>query len=96
MLQDKAVLPGTLALLKQLVSMDKLAGSSRVGGTALALKYGHRYSEDLDLFKNTEFDRNEVFEVVQNTFGSAFVHQETGFKKSLFCSIQQVKVDVIY
>ena len=29
-------------------------------------------------------------------YGSDFVHQETGFQKSLFCSIKGVKVDAVY
>ena len=96
MLQDKAVLPGTLALLRRLVSLNDLSDFALVGGTALALKYGHRYSEDLDLFNHREFDRNKIKELLQKEFGNHFTHQETGFKKSLFCSIHNVKVDVIY
>jgi predicted nucleotidyltransferase component of viral defense system len=85
-----------LALLRRLVSLNDLSDFALVGGTALALKYGHRYSEDLDLFNHREFDRNKIKELLQKEFGNHFTHQETGFKKSLFCSIHNVKVDVIY
>lgn len=96
MLQNKAVLPGTLALLKELVAIEELQSFSLVGGTALALRYGHRFSEDLDLFCNRAFDRQQLIDKLVSTYGADFIHQETGFKKSLFCTIRKVKVDAIY
>jgi predicted nucleotidyltransferase component of viral defense system len=96
MLHNEAVLPGTLALLKELLALKELSNFALVGGTALALRYGHRHSEDLDLFCNLAFERQVLLNTLIARYGSDFVHQETGFKKSLFCSINGVKVDAVY
>ncbi len=50
MLHKSTVDESTLELLKQLQQKDYLKGFHLVGGTALALKMGHRKSVDLDLF----------------------------------------------
>jgi hypothetical protein len=50
MLQTAAVEPGTLALLKRLMTLPSLEKLNLVGGTSLALQLGHRISIDLDLF----------------------------------------------
>ena len=50
MLSYRTVEPHTLELLKKLSEKDFLAGARLVGGTALALQYGHRMSVDLDFF----------------------------------------------
>ena len=96
MLHDETVLPGTLSLLKDLSSTSCIQGFSLVGGTALSLRYGHRSSEDLDFFNNEEFDRQLIIDELIKKYSNGFIHQETGFKKSLFCKINDVKVDVIY
>jgi predicted nucleotidyltransferase component of viral defense system len=85
-----------LALLKDLIAFNELREFSLVGGTALALRYGHRHSEDLDLFCNQSFDRQALMNSLIFRYAEDFVHQETGFKRSLFCSIQGVKVDAVY
>lgn len=50
MLSYQTVEPHTLELLKRLMAEPLFAGMRLVGGTALALQYGHRQSVDLDLF----------------------------------------------
>ena len=52
MLSYHTVEPCTLELLKKLSSEDFLSEARLVGGTALALQYGHRMSVDLDFFGN--------------------------------------------
>jgi hypothetical protein len=37
-----------------------------VGGTGLALQYGHRKSIDIDLFGELKFDENELYTVLSN------------------------------
>lgn len=60
MLSYQTVEPHTLELLKGLMS-EPLFGSLRlVGGTALALQYGHRSSIDLDFFGNIESDAETI------------------------------------
>ena len=41
--------PSTFALLQRLSVRHDLAGFTLIGGTALALRHGHRLSEDIDL-----------------------------------------------
>ena len=50
MLQTQTVEPSTLELLKKLQQEPLLATFNLVGGTALALRIGHRKSVDLDLY----------------------------------------------
>lgn len=67
-----------------------------VGGTALALKYGHRISIDLDLFGGGElFDRDIILSALENEFGSSFVFDGSNNKWGIFCFIDEVKVDII-
>jgi len=96
MLHYETVLPGTFTLLKDLSKLDSFQRFSLVGGTALSLRYGHRYSEDLDFFSNENFDRQLIIDELIKIYSNQFIHQETGFKKSLFCSIKDVKIDVVY
>lgn len=44
------------AIVKSLAQTDKLGGWTLAGGTGLALQFGHRYSEDLDLFSESPFE----------------------------------------
>lgn len=60
MLQTQTVESATLELLKKLQQEPLLATFNLVGGTALALRIGHRKSVDLDLFTREEFDLEEV------------------------------------
>ncbi len=50
MLSNRTIEPHTLELLRHLMQMQELGNLRLVGGTALALQYGHRTSIDLDLF----------------------------------------------
>ncbi|MFW5886115.1 MAG: nucleotidyl transferase AbiEii/AbiGii toxin family protein [Bacteroidota bacterium] len=50
----------TLELLKRLMSDGQLNSFILVGGTALALRLGHRMSVDIDLFANTPFNSSQM------------------------------------
>jgi len=50
MLHTETVESGTFSLLKELMVLPSLKPFSLVGGTSLSLRYGHRSSDDLDLF----------------------------------------------
>jgi hypothetical protein len=50
MLHFESIEGHTLGILKTLMQIDELKDFDLVGGTALALRYGHRSSIDLDLF----------------------------------------------
>lgn len=60
MLHQETVEPRTLELLKQLQTEPLLQSFNLVGGTALALRLGHRKSIDLDLFTTEDFDLEEL------------------------------------
>jgi len=55
MLHAKAIETPTLELIKSLQTKTYLQGFYLVGGTALALHFGHRKSIDIDLFSNFDF-----------------------------------------
>ena len=65
MLRKETVDPGTLELLKYLMSDERLSDFFLVGGTALSLQIGHRISIDLDLFTLKPFDENILLEYLE-------------------------------
>jgi hypothetical protein len=71
MLQQKAVEPITLELLKQLCSLNSLDDFALGGGTNLALRMNHRLSVDLDFFTNSPFRNEKIFKVISNHFSKA-------------------------
>jgi len=96
MLHTQTVEPGTLSLLKKLMTLPSLQPFSLVGGTALALKFGHRSSDDLDLFFHEKFDHSRIEKELILEFGNDFDY-ESGHKKfGIFCYIQKIKVDIVY
>ncbi|MHB1079458.1 MAG: nucleotidyl transferase AbiEii/AbiGii toxin family protein [Prosthecobacter sp.] len=56
MLHFETLPVGTLDLLKDLSAHPALQQFSLVGGTALALRFGHRRSIDFDFFTPDSFD----------------------------------------
>ncbi len=65
MLSIQTVEPNTLELLKRLMQEPLLSTYRLVGGTSLALQYGHRCSIDLDFFGQPEIDADELLVVLQ-------------------------------
>mgnify|MGYP003396954708 FL=1 len=64
MLQTQTVEPRTLELLRKLQSEPLMSSFNLVGGTALALRIGHRKSIDLDFFTKEEFNIVELREML--------------------------------
>lgn len=96
MLHIETVKPGTFSLLKKLMELPSLQPFSLVGGTSLALKYGHRSSVDLDLFFHEKFDHAGIEKELLHEFGADFDY-ESGHKQfGIFCNIQNIKVDIVY
>lgn len=58
MLYTETVTPQCMACLKRLMEIPELGHFYLVGGTALSLRYGHRSSEDIDLFTDKDFDNS--------------------------------------
>lgn len=92
MLQTRTVEPSTLGLLNQLMAMPQLKPFFLVGGTALALQYGHRFSVDLDLFTNEPFDKEALLETLNEAFS---VSVESESKNIFITYINEVKVDFV-
>jgi len=95
MLHFETVEPGTLSLLKKLQALPELKNFSLVGGTALSLKFGHRISVDLDLFGNSELDKENVIDVLEKNFGKDFTYTINRLDWAIFCYIQNIKIDII-
>lgn len=95
MLQIETVEPGTFSLLEKLQSIPELRDFSLVGGTALSLMYGHRISEDLDLFSNLPFQNEIVSDSLQKYFGESFQMEQKPPQFGIFCYINDIKVDLV-
>lgn len=78
------------------MELPSLQSFSLVGGTALSLRYGHRSSEDLDLFFHEKFDHSSIESELIREFGNNF-HYESGHKNfGIFCYLDKIKVDIVY
>jgi hypothetical protein len=75
------------------MSIPELADFTLVGRTALALRYGHRKSIDLDLFSSTDFDYDTITDALRKHFVS-FKHLSTN-SIGIFGFIDGVKIDLI-
>ena len=92
MLSIQTVYPNTLDLLNSLASQPELAQTRLVGGTALALQYGHRQSIDLDFFGILPEDKEELVEMTKRV-GNVLVTNRS--KMILQTVINQIKVDFV-
>ena len=92
MLQLQSVLPDTLELLKELSARPEMSGLRLVGGTALALQYGHRQSIDLDFFGAPQVEQDEIIEML-STLGPISILNRS--RKILQVVLRNIKVDVI-
>ncbi|MBK9147429.1 MAG: nucleotidyl transferase AbiEii/AbiGii toxin family protein [Flavobacteriales bacterium] len=76
----------------RLEALDQFA---LVGGTALALRYGHRLSVDLDLFGH-ELQHEAMVEALRSEFGASFSYEPPAQKSiGVFCFIDGIKVDIV-
>jgi predicted nucleotidyltransferase component of viral defense system len=93
MLQQNAVPPAALELLKKISALNQLGSFALGGGTSLALRLGHRVSVDLDFFTNEPFDTSSRFQLIAKKFPSA----ELLFEKNqtMLFSIEDIKVDFV-
>ena len=92
MLSYRTIEPHTLELLRALTAEPLLQGLRLVGGTALALQYGHRNSIDLDFFGSIGADNEELKDVLRS-HGNLRINQETQNIKQYVLS--GVKVDIV-
>lgn len=92
MLQTRTVEPRTLEILKELMKIELLQNFYLVGGTALALQLGHRFSIDLDLFTVEPFENERIISLLNPRFTCQI---EVDAPNMLMVFIEQVKVDFI-
>lgn len=91
-LEPEVISPNTLNLLHRLSKDTVTDGFRLVGGTSLALQYGHRLSIDLDFFGPDEFSSEELARDLNQRYGLIPVSQG---KNTLIGIIEGVKVDFI-
>ena len=92
MLSIQTVQPDTLELLKAISSQPEVKELRLVGGTALALQYGHRQSVDLDFFGRLPEDKDELIDVVRRVGDVTVLNRS---KIILQMVVNQVKVDFV-
>lgn len=92
MLSYSTVESHTLELLKAFMQEELFASLRLVGGTALALQYGHRQSVDLDMFGPVRFDSLEIRRVLLQ-IGKLTVIKETPDIKIYL--LDGIKVDFV-
>jgi hypothetical protein len=80
------------ALLRQLMELEVLNPFALAGRTALALRFGHRQSIDLDLFTTDNFSAEEITDelVARIGFGHAAVTTN-----SISGSVDGIKIDLL-
>lgn len=92
MLSYSTVESHTLELLKALMREELLSSLRLVGGTALALQYGHRQSVDLDMFGCAQLDAIELRQILSR-LGKLTVIKETSRIKIYL--LDGIKVDFV-
>jgi hypothetical protein len=86
----EAARPELIVILRQLMSCPELDQFHLVGVTALALRFGHRISVDIDLFTSSDFDADGLAHRLIDDFHLTGVSQE---KNSITGEISGIKID---
>ena len=92
MLSLQTVLPDTLELLKRLSAQPEMQGMRLVGGTSLALQYGHRQSVDLDFFGQLTVSQDDILSMMER-MGSYRLRNRTSSILQLI--VDGVMVDIV-
>jgi len=92
MLSFRTIVPHTLELLRHLMAESYLQGCRLVGGTALALQYGHRSSVDLDMFGDVPDDDQALLEILES-FGEVQGNKTSKYIKTFV--VDNIKVDFV-
>lgn len=79
-------------IIKKLFKDSNFDSFNLVGGTALALKIGHRKSIDIDLFTISDFDAQEMSNYLTTTLNATRVQ---AINNGVFCIIDGVKLDLL-
>ena len=92
MLQLQTIFPDTLELLKKLSVQPELQGMRLVGGTSLALQYGHRQSVDLDFFGSPVVGQDDILSMIEK-MGTCKLRNRT--KNILQLIVNGVMIDIV-
>lgn len=92
MLSVRTILPNTLELLKKLCAQPELKGMRLVGGTALALQYGHRQSIDLDFFGHLQVSMDDIVLMAHRLGNVTITNQSSTILQMV---LNGIKVDVV-
>ena len=92
MLSYQTVDAHTLELLRRLMAEPIFASLRLVGGTALALQYGHRNSIDLDFFGQLDDDAEEVKAILRKHGKLSVIKESRNIKIYL---LNNIKVDFV-
>lgn len=92
MLHKETVEKGTLDLIHKLMADEKFSSFNLVGGTALALKIGHRKSIDIDLFTVEDFNSQEISNHLSANYNVTRIQT---IPNGVFCIIDGVKLDLL-
>jgi predicted nucleotidyltransferase component of viral defense system len=76
------------------MAISELENFLLVGGTALSLHYGHRFSVDLDFFSSENFDNDSIISVLEKK-NKDFIYRNNDNVIGLFGYIDDVKVDFV-
>lgn len=92
MLSYRTIEPHTLELLNYLMGVPLFDNCRLVGGTSLALQYGHRSSVDLDLFGDIP-ESDLLFQDVLTKFGQINGQKTSKIIKTFI--VDEIKVDFV-
>ena len=94
MLYKETVSKEMWELLQRLMKDEKLKDYILVGGTALALRLGHRLSVDLDLFTTKIFNSQMMLKYLHDTYG---VNEKESqfFPNTVLTFIDDIKIDIV-
>lgn len=92
MLQTQTVSTELLGIIRYLMQHPDLKEFRLVGGTALALQFGHRKSMDIDLFGDAEVSGDQILELL-NQYG--FVVPVTRSKNINIFLLDGIKIDFV-
>lgn len=92
MLHTETVEKGTLDLIKTLMQDEVLNQFYLVGGTALALKIGHRSSIDIDLFSTNDFNADAISKFLSQKYNVTRLNIITN---GVFCFVNNIKLDLL-
>ncbi len=94
MLYKETVSKEMWELLQKLMKDETLKDYILVGGTALALRLGHRLSIDIDLFTKKDFDSKIMLKYLQDNY-RVQRNESRLYNNTVLTYIDDIKVDIV-